>query len=320
MKAKKRDEKEGDESESKVSSEKLSFLKKSALAAILVIFALALTSGVASATTHVVNQTAACIAGDYYYSTIQAAVWNASGGDTIIVCPEATAYQETVDVNKSDINISAYNATKPVVSANGASDHVFNITNQENVTLQGFEIRDANGSTQDVAGIYLNNTNESKIIDNKIVNISSTSPNAYGIYLRDSSDNSVDPTVMGDLTAGDGNVYGIYLGNSDRNNFTDVSAPTGVSSTGGSAYGLYLAVSSNNNITNVSFGAISGDGDAAGVWMGSSNRNNIDPTMGDITGNGSHVYGLLLVGSSDNNITGVVFGAVNNSGLDAAGV
>ena len=105
MKAIKRDEKEGDESESKASLGKLSLLKKSALAAILVIFALALTSGVASATTRVVNQTApACTASPagLYYGTIQAAINAASPGDTIIVCPEATAYQETVDVNKSD--------------------------------------------------------------------------------------------------------------------------------------------------------------------------------------------------------------------------
>jgi len=128
------------------------------ITAILVIFALTLTLGVASAATLVVNQTdPACTVSPegLYYGTIQAAVFAASSGDEIIVCPEGgNPYTETVDINVSNVIIRAYDNTKPVVSAlNNPNDHVFNITDQTNVTLQGFEIRDARGTTQDVAGI-----------------------------------------------------------------------------------------------------------------------------------------------------------------------
>ena len=208
-----------------------------------------LTLGIASATTHVVNQTApACIAGDAYYATIQAAVTAANPLDTIIVCPGT--YQETVDVTKSDIVIKAFNETKPVVSANGASDHVFNITNRTNVTLQGFEIRDAYGTNQSVAGIYMYNASECNISNNFVTNISAT-----GGYIA----------------------CGVWLNASDNNIFKNISMPEGISS-GGAACGLYLESSNNNSFTDTTISNVAGEYMAAGIGLFASNNNTFDPT------------------------------------------
>jgi parallel beta-helix repeat protein len=292
MKVKKRDEKEGNESESKSF-----FLKHGILTVILVIFALALTSGVASATTHVVNQTApACTAGDFYYATIQAAVNAANPGDAIIVCPEATAYQETVDVNVSDINISAYNATKPVVSANGASDHVFNITDRTNVTLQGFEIRDARGTTQSVAGIYMDNASDCNISDNFVTNISATGSRcAYGIRLLDSNNNTFSSSTTVSYVNSTGRAYGIYLSDSTNNTFSSSTTVSYVNSTD-RAYGIYLSDSTNNTFslsTTVSY--VNSTDRAYGIYLWSSNNNTFSSsTTVSYVNSTDRAYGIYL--------------------------
>jgi len=66
--------------------------------------------------------------------TIQEAINNASSGDTILVNATTYSAKETVDVTQSNIIIRSING-RAVVSANGTSDHVFNITDQTNVTL-----------------------------------------------------------------------------------------------------------------------------------------------------------------------------------------
>jgi hypothetical protein len=105
------------------------------------------------------------------YSTIQQAIDNATGGETILV--EPGRYNETLDINVSHILIKA-NSTNPadtVVSANGTDDHVINITNlTTNVTIEGFTIQDARGTSQDVAGIFMDNTSECAISNTVIRN------------------------------------------------------------------------------------------------------------------------------------------------------
>ena len=97
--------------------------------------------------------------------TIQQAINNASDGDTILV--NATAYAgttETVDVTQSNIIIRSVNG-RAVINANGADDHVVVITDQTNVTLDGFTIRNAHGTTRSVTGIYMENATECTISD-----------------------------------------------------------------------------------------------------------------------------------------------------------
>jgi hypothetical protein len=170
-------------SESKISSEKVSFLKKGFLATIFVIFVFVAFSATASAA--IINVPEDC-------TTIQQAIYNVTTENRTIEV-NATAYNaqgiaETVVVNKSDIIIRSVNGSA-LVSAGGADDHVFDITDQTNVTLEGFEIRDANGTAKSVAGIYMNNASDCNISDNFVTNISAGG-DAYGIWLRGGSNNN----------------------------------------------------------------------------------------------------------------------------------
>ena len=184
MKAIKRDNKE-EATISKSSSAKLSFLKSGLLAAILLIFALVAFSATASAA--VINVPAD-------YPMIQQAIYNVTAENRTIEV-NATAYNaqgtpETVDVTKSDIIIRSVNG-RAVIDADGADDHVFNVTDQTNVTLKGFEIRDARGTSQDVAGIYMHNASECNISNNIMTNISATGTYAaIGIRLYVSNNNT----------------------------------------------------------------------------------------------------------------------------------
>ena len=201
-----------------------SLLKKGFLIAGIVIFLFVAFSVAASATTIYVPE-----GGN---QTIQQALNNATDGDIILV--EPGRYNETVDVTVSDITIKA-NATDPaetIVSANGTSDHVFNITDQTNVTLKGFTIQDAPGG---VAGIYMKNASDCKISDSIVTNISG---------------------------------YGIYLDMSDSNGFTDVTINS--TGTGADFYEFYSEVDCDDNVaTNLTLGnstAISFSY-ANGIWI-----------------------------------------------------
>jgi hypothetical protein len=178
--------------------------------------------------------------------TIQQAINNASTGDTILV--NAAAYAgttETVDVTQSNIIIRSVNG-RAVVSAGGASDHVFNITDQTNVTLEGFTIRDAHGTTQDVAGIYMHNASKCTISNIIVTNISATVPySALGIYLYGSSNNNTFSAstsvynVTATASAGYGtayaDAYGIYLQSSSSNAFSSNISVYNVTATGDDA-------------------------------------------------------------------------------------
>jgi len=133
------------------------------IAAIVAIGTLTLNSCVASA--GVIH-----VPGDY--ATIQQAI-NAVDPDNRTIEVNATTYtaKETIDVTQPNIIIRSVNG-RAVIDANGTDDHVVDITDQTNVTLEGFEIRDAHGTTQNVAGIYMYNATNCKIVNNVITNIS----------------------------------------------------------------------------------------------------------------------------------------------------
>ena len=133
---------------------------------------------------------------------IQDAINNATAGDTI--CVKDGTYNENVDVTKSHLTIrSEHGPSVTTVSASlYPDDHVFKISDQTNVTLRGFEIRDAIGTSQHVAGIYMYNACECNISDNRVTNISATgSKYAYGIWLDSSSDNSFETSTVYNLDA-----------------------------------------------------------------------------------------------------------------------
>jgi len=89
--------------------------------------------------------------------SIQAVINIANPGDTIIM--HNGTYTENVVVNKSNLTIrSANGSAVTIVQSNRTDTHVFNITDQNNVTLEGFTIRDASaapGATKDVFALSL---------------------------------------------------------------------------------------------------------------------------------------------------------------------
>ena len=109
----------------------------------------------------------------YEGQPIRAAINAAGFGETIIV--HDGVYKENLVVNKSDIIIrSANGSSVTTISSNQTDKHVVDITDQTNVTLDGFTIRDAQGTTQDVAGIYMDNASECNISNNVVTNVTAT--------------------------------------------------------------------------------------------------------------------------------------------------
>ncbi len=77
--------------------------------------------------------------------SIQAVINMANPGDTIIV--HNGTYTENVVVNRSNIALrSANGSTVTIVQSNRTVMHVFNITDQNNVTLEGFTIIDVSAA------------------------------------------------------------------------------------------------------------------------------------------------------------------------------
>jgi nitrous oxidase accessory protein len=121
-----------DENRKKVSSAQISLRKKDSLAAALMIVILLFAVASVSAADYQVHEG----------ESIQAAINMSNPGDTIIV--HNGTYTENVVVNRSNILIrSANGSAVTIVQSNRTDIHVFNITDQNNITLDGFTIRDA---------------------------------------------------------------------------------------------------------------------------------------------------------------------------------
>ena len=269
------------------------------IAAIVAICAFALTFGIASAATLVVNQTdPPCATGDAYYATIYEAITAAADGDTIIVCDGT--YTENVVVNKRLTIRSKYGAAYTTVRAASDSDHVFYVT-ADYVNISGFTV--IGTDSIDIAGIYLDNVNNCNMTENNVsnnwwwgmeLNYSSNnnlisniaSNNGIGIAMGSSSNNSLTGN-----TANSNNKIGIFLGESSYNNLTNNNASLTDQS------GIYLYYSSYNNLISNTANS-NGEGDG-GIVLDSSSNNNL--TGNTASNNG---YGIGLVGSIYNNLTG----------------
>jgi uncharacterized repeat protein (TIGR01451 family) len=231
---------------------------------------------------------------------IQDAIDNATAGNTI--CVKDGTYHENVDVTKSDLTIrSEHGPSVTTVSASLYPDkHVFKITDQTNVTLEGFEIRDAHGTSQDVAGIYMYKASECNIFDNIVTNISANN-HAYGIYLSSSSDNSFVTTTVYNLSA-NYDAYGISLDSSSDNSFVTTTVYN-LSSANYDACGIYLYSSSDNNsfVTSTVYN-LSANYDAYGISLDSSSDNSfVTTTVYNLSADDYAAYGIYLSSSSDDN-------------------
>jgi parallel beta-helix repeat protein len=110
------------------------------------------------------------------YSTIQAAVDDASPGDTVYVY--SGAYYENVIVNKT-INLTGEDRDTTIIDGDGQSDGVF-VNNVNYFNMSGFGVRNGTGGLQK-SGIYLDSSSNISIYNNKIHD------NEYGIFLYLSS-------------------------------------------------------------------------------------------------------------------------------------
>ena len=247
---------------------------------------------------------------------IQGAIDNAIAGDTI--CVKDGTYNENVDVTKSHLTIRSENG--PSVTTVSASlnpdDHVFDITDQTNVTLKGFEIRDAHGTYRAVAGIYMYNASECNISDNIVTDISATGmfSVACGIYLRSSSDNSFHTSTVYNLSADDG-ACGIGLEDSSGNSF-HTSTVYNLSADDG-AYGISLCSSSDNSLHTSTVYNLSANNNALGIGLCSSSDNSfVTSTVYNLSAANNDAYGIYLYSSSDNSfVTTSVYNlsAANNN-------
>jgi parallel beta-helix repeat protein len=176
------------------------------IAAIVVIGALVLATGVASAV----------IAVDRYvgpsetYTTIQSAEDAANPYDTIIV--RDGIYTENVDVDVDYLTIRSENGSANcIVKALSQNDHVFDVVSNR-VNITGFTVRDATGDG--MAGILLDNAWQCTISDNYAMN------NFWGIYLREAKYNDLIGNIA-NWNEDDGIELDWY---SDSNNLTGNTA------------------------------------------------------------------------------------------------
>ncbi len=181
------------------------------------------------------------------YSTIQEAVDNAVGGDTIIV-GDGT-YYENVDVDKQ-LTLKSENGSDNCIVDAGGSGSAIKLS-ADGVTVEGFTATNSGVSWSDSGIEVVSSANN--ITNNNVSN------NYYGIFL-DSSNN-----IVADNTVSFNTNNGIYLyGFSNNNSITNNNALNNEN-------GIVLGYSSNNNsITNNN----AKNNFLSGIVLYSSNNNN----------------------------------------------
>ena len=176
-----------------------------------------------------VNETGWWRNGSYFSASgtpIQAAVDNASAGDTI--CVKDGNYTENVVVDVNNLWIRSQNGpANCIVNALNTSNAVLEVSFVNWVSISGFTIQ--NAANDD--GVCLNTAHNCTISGNTILN------NSNGIRLIGPSNynNLTDNTVSN-------NNYGIVLVSGNYNNLTDNTVSNNND-------GIALSFSSNNNIT-----------------------------------------------------------------------
>ncbi|APH38602.1 NosD domain-containing protein [Methanohalophilus halophilus] len=249
--------------------------------------------GTAGASTINVNETGWWQDGNSFNASsnpIQAAVNNASSGDTISV--DAGTYNENVDVNKKLNITSTDGASVTHVIATFSSNPVFKI-GSDTVTINGFNVSGAN----DGDGIRIEDYNHSIIINSMVSN------NERGISLINS-----DNAVLSNNTASGNDYAGIYLQQSDYNDLNDNIVSSN------NQYGIYLTsaggISSNNNFTNNNVSK-----NDKGIFLQSPRDSTLtDNTVFNNTNNGITLYSGDSYFSENNTLIGNIV-SDNSNGI-----
>ncbi|KAF5417194.1 MAG: Cell surface glycoprotein [Candidatus Methanophagaceae archaeon] len=168
------------------------------------------------------------------YTTIQAAVDNASAGGTIIV--RDGTYTENVNVDKRLTIRSENGSDSTIVGAADSMDHVFNVST-DYVNISGFTVTGATDCFSDCAGIYLGNVNHCNISHNN------ASDNCFGIFLVSSSSNTI--------TYNNASYNWLGIGLFDNSNSNTLTGNNATYNLGGiDALGIGLYKSGNNTLRN----------------------------------------------------------------------
>ncbi|WP_164997849.1 right-handed parallel beta-helix repeat-containing protein [Methanolobus psychrotolerans] len=210
----------------------------------------------------------------YNYTTINAAVYNASPGDTILVSDGT--YTENINISKPLTVISENGLATTVINSSSGND-VFYIDNTSHVTISGFNIT---GAGDGMAGIYLASVYSCNISGNLIYN------NYFGIYLENSTDNILTGNII-NSSGWDG--ISLYSSSENNTMIDNIISYTGCD-------GIYLDYSGNNTLTNNTII----DNPESGIDIYNSINNNINSNT--ITNNS--LCGIFLDFSGNSTLTG----------------
>ncbi len=225
--------------------------------------------------------------------TIQAAVDNATSGDTVYVYNGT--YNENVVVNKT-INLPGENRDTTIIQ--GGLGDVVRIT-ADWVNITGFTFRSGGWNIGD-AGIELDNVQNCRVFNNNAIY-----NGGYGIYLFNSSGNNISAN---NASSNDSNGIYIFYSNGNSlsfnfasNNYAGIALYysnwnniTGKNSLLNNGHGILLRYSNGNNITSNNASSNNGGGI---LLLSSSNGNNITDNIALNNGNG-----ISLSASDRNNI------------------
>ncbi|HDN65463.1 MAG TPA: PKD domain-containing protein, partial [Methanosarcinales archaeon] len=205
---------------------------------------------------------------------IQAAVDNATGGDTIYVYNGS--YNENVDVYKR-ITLIGEGADVVTVTAASAEDHVFEVTVNW-VNISGFTATGAIDWGR--AGIYLDRS-----VDHCNIFRNNASNNYHGIVLQPSS----NCNTLQSNTANSNNDCGISLLSSSNSNSNILDSNTASNN----SRGIWLQFSNDNVLMDNT-----ASNNSYGISLYSSSNN----TLQGNTADSNTYYGICLLSSSNNSI------------------
>lgn len=140
------------------------------------------------------------------YTRIQAAIDNATPGDTVYVYHDASPYREVINITKP-LRILGENRETTVIDADGiySEDGYAVRLSAQHITFSGFTVQNSD------FGVKLYYTSNNTIADNNLYDVE------YPFTILDSSNNTIKNNLISHLANIVGILIGIYLGFSNDN-------------------------------------------------------------------------------------------------------